>query len=468
MANESIEGKAYQLKDILATELSAYYQIPIYQRPYQWTEKNCEKLLDDLLSSYECYKESDYFCGSLVLIAISKDSETNATTYDIVDGRQRLSTFILLAKVLATLYSVGDEYQRYLQESWSDRHEDGGKKKRKRLDFDLVGSSAKKDFQEALKFFDDLDASKGEISKSNAPSKGKNSYLKNAICLKNYLEKKEIEYINAFIRWLYFKVIFIKTTCSNISMALRIFSVLNARGLPLHAIDVFKVELLKKLAKEKDQEDFVYRWNALRQKCLDNESKFPKRKENKREKNAAEILFSWYLTYLHPVTSGKNMEERLADQFERLNKTPLEYLKSVEDFYNAYCEVLEMQDRHAHLLSYLASDFWRIILCTSILHNYSQSEIEALKELLVKFYYQDWVAGKTRSTRSQTCCNIINALKEKKSVEDIASIVKKYFNEKNITQHFKENLQDSNLYTKFYFINGKPPKKIHGSDPFSF
>ncbi|GAA7000629.1 hypothetical protein AOH412_07820 [Helicobacter pylori] len=245
-----------------------------------------------MLSSYECYKESDYFCGSLVSIAIGIDSETNAKTYDIVDGQQRLSTFILLAKVLATLYSVGDKYQRYLQESWSDRHEDGEKKKRKRLDFDLVGSNAKKDFQDALDFFDDLDASKGESSKSNAPSKGKNSYLKNAICLKNYLEKKEIEDINDFIRWLYLKVIFIKTTCSNISMALRIFSVLNARGLPLHAIDVFKVELLKKLAKEKDQEDFVYRWNALRQKCLDNESKFPKRKENKREKNAAEILFS--------------------------------------------------------------------------------------------------------------------------------------------------------------------------------
>lgn len=231
-------------------------------------------------------------------------------------------------------------------------------------------------------------------------------------------------------------------------MALRIFSVLNARGLPLHAIDVFKVELLKKLAKEKDQEDFVYRWNALRQKCLDNESKFPKRKENKREKNAAEILFSWYLTYLHPVTSGKNMEERLADQFERLNKTPLEYLKGVEDFYNAYCEVLEMQDRYAYLLSYKDDDYLCVILCASLLHHYSESEIEALKELLVKFYYQDWVAGNTRSTRSQTCCNIINALKEKKSVEDIASIVKKYLDEKNIMQHFKENLRDSLVYKK--------------------
>ncbi len=242
-------------------------------------------------------------------------------------------------------------------------------------------------------------------------------------------------------------------------MALRIFSVLNARGLPLHAIDVFKVELLKKLAKEKDQEEFVSRWNALRQKCSENKSKFPKRKENKREKNAAEILFSWYLTYLNPVTSGKNMEERLADQFERLNKTPLEYLDGVEDFYNAYCEVLEMQDRHAYLLSYKDDDYLCVILCASLLHHYTESEIEALKKLLVKFYYQDWVAGKTSSTRSQTCCNIINALKEKKSVEDIASIVKKYLDEKNITQHFKENLQDSLVFTKFYFTNGKTPKK---------
>ncbi|GAA7490483.1 DUF262 domain-containing protein [Helicobacter pylori] len=483
MANESIEGEAYQLKDILATELSAYYQIPTYQRPYQWTEENCEKLLDDLLSSYECYKESDYFCGSLVLIAISKDSETNATTYDIVDGQQRLSTFILLAKVLATLYdkdlNENCKISRgFLEKSLGDTDEE----KRKRLIFDTIGLNAKKDFQNALDFFDDLDASKGENSKSNGSSKSKNNYLKNAICLKNYLEKKEIADINDFIRWLYFKVIFIRTTCSNISMALRIFSVLNARGLPLHAIDVFKVELLKKLAREKDQEEFVSRWNALRQKCLDNESKFPKRKENKREKNAAEILFSWYLTYLHPVTSGKNMEERLADQFERLNKPPLEYLKGIENFYNAYGEVLEMQDRHAHLLSYLASDFWRIILCTSILHNYSQSEIEALKELLVKFYYQHWVAKKPKDQREQTCCNIIKALKEKESIDDIISIARENLNKYSVTQDFKKNLRDDHLYEKYikssknswlkpililveYFMSDDPrPKRIQTDD----
>ncbi|GAA7923132.1 DUF262 domain-containing protein [Helicobacter pylori] len=453
------------LKNILVAEDDAYYQIPIYQRPYQWGKEQCEELLNDLFENYEDHHgEDDYFCGSLVLI----QSDEGNKTYDVVDGQQRLSTFILLAKVLATLYPVDDKYQRYLQESWSDRHEDGEKKKRKRLDFDLVGSSAKKDFQDALDFFDDLDASKGENSKSNDPSKGKNSYLKNAICLKDYLEKKEIENINHFIRWLYLRVNFITITCSDTDMALRIFNVLNARGLPLHATDIFKGELLKKLTEEKEQEELATRWENLRQKCLDNGF-------------AMETLFSQYLEYLEPKTSKEKMEKRLVTWFKNLNKTPLEYLKGVEGFCNAYCEVLEMQDRHAHLLSYKDDDHLCVILCASLLHRYSDQDIEALKELLVKFYYQDWVAEKVKSTRSQTCCNIINALKEKKSIEDIISIVEKYLNEKKITQHFKENLQDSNLYTKFhskknswlkpililveYFMSDDPkPKRIQTND----
>ncbi|MCQ2634497.1 DUF262 domain-containing protein [Helicobacter pylori] len=470
MANE-VKGVDRPLKNILATALVSYYQIPDYQRPYQWTEKNCEKLLDDLFSSYEYYKGSGYFCGSLVLIVINTDSETNAETYDIVDGQQRLSTFILLAKVLATLYDkdLSPTSRELLEKSLGDI--DG--EKRERLHFNAMGLNAKDDFAYALEHFNDSQASKNKNNKNN--------YLKNAICLKNYLKEKEIKDINDFIKWLYFKVVFIKTTCPNVSMALRIFSVLNARGLPLHAIDVFKVELLKKLANKKDQEEFVSRWSALHQKCSGNESKFPKRKENKREKNATETLFSWYLTYLNPVTSGKSMEERLADQFERLNKPPLEYFKGVEDFYNAYGEVLEMQDRHAHLLSYLASDFWRIILCTSILHHYSPQDIEALKELLVKFYYQNWVAEQTEP-KKQTNCNIIKALKEKQSVESIASIVKEYLDYHKITQDFKKNLQDSKLYEQHkkasknswlrpililveYFMSDDPrPKRIQKDD----
>ncbi len=424
-----IDSYEWYLKNTLKEEL--YYQIPIYQRPYQWTKENCEKLLDDLFEDYEEDRESDYFCGSLVLVKSDPNSKTEI--YDIVDGQQRLSTFILLAKVLADLYNdcLDPKNLEHLQEGWKDRHTE-----RKRLSFNTIGSNAEYDFQDALDFFDDPH----HVSKND-----ENNYLKNAVCLKDYLREKEIEDINKFIKWLYSNVKFITIICPSIDKALRIFNVLNARGLALNATDIFKGELLKELAKEEDQKKLVSRWNALSQKCSDNDL-------------TMETLFSWYLTYLESKTSKEKMEKRLVTWFKNLNKPPLEYLKGVEDFYNAYCEVLEMQDRHAHLLSYKDDDYLHVILCTSILHHYDQ-DIEALKELLVKFYYQDWVAGQTKSTRSQTCCNIIIALKEKKSVEDIASIVvKKYLDDKNITQHFKENLQDSNLYTKFYFA-GKSVKK---------
>ncbi|PUD73469.1 hypothetical protein C2R72_07580 [Helicobacter pylori] len=448
-----IESKDSYLRDILKDEL--YYQIPIYQRPYQWTEENCEKLLDDLFEDYEEDRESDYFCGSLVLVKFDPNSKTEI--YDIVDGQQRLSTFILLAKVLADLYNdcLDPKNLEHLQEGWKDRHTE-----RKRLSFNTIGSNAEYDFQDALDFFDDPH----HVSKND-----ENNYLKNAVCLKDYIRKKEIKNINDFIEWLYSNVNFITIICPSIDKALRIFSILNARGLPLNATDIFKGELLKELAKEEDQKKLVSRWNALSQKCSDNDL-------------TMETLFSWHLTYLNPVTSKEKMEKRLVTWFKNLNKTPLEYLKGIENFYNAYGEVLEMQDRHAHLLSYKDDDHLCVMLCASLLHRYSESEIEALKELLVKFYYQDWVAGQTKTTRSQTCCNIINALKEKKSVENIASIVKKYFKDKNITQRFKENLQDDHLYENHkrasknswlkpvlilveYFMSDDPrPKRIEKND----
>ncbi|EJC36163.1 hypothetical protein HPHPP28B_1431 [Helicobacter pylori Hp P-28b] len=170
-----IDSYEWYLKDTLKDEL--YYQIPIYQRPYQWTEENCEKLLDDLFEDYEKDSESDYFCGSLVLVKSDPNSKTE--TYDIVDGQQRLSTFILLTKVLADLYSerLTEESKDYLQESLITKY---GKKDR--LNFSAVGFNSKKDFQYALTSFNDAPV-------SNA----KNNYLKNAICLKTILKRKRLK-----------------------------------------------------------------------------------------------------------------------------------------------------------------------------------------------------------------------------------------------------------------------------------
>lgn len=69
-------------------------QIPEYQRPYKWTAKNVNQLLDDVLYAKSENKEI-YRIGTLIL-----HEEKDSKCYNIVDGQQRTITFSLLLKAL--------------------------------------------------------------------------------------------------------------------------------------------------------------------------------------------------------------------------------------------------------------------------------------------------------------------------------------------------------------------------------
>ena len=68
--------------------------IPHYQRPYRWTERNVRQLLDDILISWQ-ENRSLYRIGSV----IAHDNEEEQTI-DLVDGQQRITTMLLILKVL--------------------------------------------------------------------------------------------------------------------------------------------------------------------------------------------------------------------------------------------------------------------------------------------------------------------------------------------------------------------------------
>lgn len=67
--------------------------IPGYQRPYKWTAKNANQLLDDIEEAMNANKEI-YRVGTLIL-HLDKDGK-----YNIVDGQQRTITFSLLLDCL--------------------------------------------------------------------------------------------------------------------------------------------------------------------------------------------------------------------------------------------------------------------------------------------------------------------------------------------------------------------------------
>lgn len=67
--------------------------IPNYQRPYKWTAKNVIQLLDDIIDAKNENKET-YRVGTLIL------HQEGESTYNIVDGQQRIITFSLLLRAL--------------------------------------------------------------------------------------------------------------------------------------------------------------------------------------------------------------------------------------------------------------------------------------------------------------------------------------------------------------------------------
>ena len=74
--------------------------IPNYQRPYKWTAKNAVQLLDDIIEAKNDNKEV-YRVGTLIL---HFDSDKNV--YNIVDGQQRVITFVLLLAALLEKNSI--------------------------------------------------------------------------------------------------------------------------------------------------------------------------------------------------------------------------------------------------------------------------------------------------------------------------------------------------------------------------
>ena len=67
--------------------------IPEYQKPYKWTAKHANQLLDDILEA-KVGKKEVYRVGTLIL-------HKNEKGYNIVDGQQRTITFALLLRCFA-------------------------------------------------------------------------------------------------------------------------------------------------------------------------------------------------------------------------------------------------------------------------------------------------------------------------------------------------------------------------------
>ena len=77
------------------------FVIPIYQRSYSWTERECLQLWSDLLRVGEDTEAQAHFVGSVVYIQEGLYQASNNSPLLVIDGQQRLTTAALLLEALA-------------------------------------------------------------------------------------------------------------------------------------------------------------------------------------------------------------------------------------------------------------------------------------------------------------------------------------------------------------------------------
>ena len=98
--------KATEAKLLAFLKKSPQFVIPIYQRTYSWTEKECRQLWDDIIRTGKNDAISVHFIGSIVYIEEGLSNNTVQSPQLVIDGQQRLTTVTLLIAALAK--ALGD------------------------------------------------------------------------------------------------------------------------------------------------------------------------------------------------------------------------------------------------------------------------------------------------------------------------------------------------------------------------
>ena len=98
--------KATEAKFLEFLRKSPQFVIPIYQRTYSWTERECRQLWDDIMRTGRNDAVSAHFVGSIVYIEEGLYVVSSLSPLLVIDGQQRLTTLTLILEALAR--EVGD------------------------------------------------------------------------------------------------------------------------------------------------------------------------------------------------------------------------------------------------------------------------------------------------------------------------------------------------------------------------
>ncbi len=254
MANLNIEQKNVKS---LFQEAGVKFLIPDYQRPYAWEQAQCNKLWDDLYTfcipddDYTKFTEESYFLGPIVTFK-------NDGKKEIIDGQQRLTTLMLLLRAFYNLLGgMKDENSVQMKDEigkciWNTDIFNKYDTNKPKIESEVATDDDKEEFIKILR-------------------DGKATGLKSRYAINfQFFEKKIDEFLHlspSYFAYLPARILnycfLLPIEAENQNTALRIFSTLNDRGLPLADADIFKAQFYKHFTSLGKKAEFINTWKKL-------------------------------------------------------------------------------------------------------------------------------------------------------------------------------------------------------------
>ncbi|MGD1818799.1 MAG: DUF262 domain-containing protein [Pleomorphochaeta sp.] len=230
-----------QNKEDIILQENIKYNIPIYQRPYSWTDEQIQKFISDIFRSYNGEKGSEpMFIGTMQL-SERKYISKNKFEQDIIDGQQRLTTLLVLIKLLKEQFSNTNELNKINLNFIETRVNNG----------------------EQNKFLQDFINS----DLTYITEETQNPYILNGLIIKQILnseftneDNSIIEFdLDNFIKFLFSKIYFVVIeTKAGLSKTLQIFDAINTTGLDLNGGDIFKIRMYEYLRDKRNYSECAF------------------------------------------------------------------------------------------------------------------------------------------------------------------------------------------------------------------
>lgn len=385
------------------------YQIPDFQRPYVWEEQQATALVNDLLDAWRT-NDGDYFLGSIVLV-----EQPNGDNVDIIDGQQRLTTLCILVALLRHLAGTDaglhDEIGQLLSIPESRIK---GLDERPRLCVRECDHA----FFDTFIVGDNIDSLLDVDANALTPTSVRRIHdnaraMLDALIDPDALPPSETQ---NFVQYLMLQVSLIEVTTDSYQAAHRIFSVLNTRGVPLAATDIFKANVLAHVSPER-RPQYAAMWEeAIDSLATDNPDGF----------------FGHLLTLMLRSPAKR----ALIDCFSEQVLTPFFATKSGEQFID---EVLVPNARaytlatlapltghpaatHLELLRLYDSADWKPAAMYVLGTNRSDEDVRALLRTLERIYGTAVAARVVPGTRTSIVTQFISAVEDGQPIDIACSV----------------------------------------------